>query len=312
MLVATEADDQTADMVITELNQRAVPVVRFNPADIGEDLTISARFGTCPAAPAGQVRTPSGAIDLVGVRSVYWRRPTRPAFERLSEPDARFSVAQVRHGLGGVLYALPHCRYVNHPLRNFEAEHKPLQLAVAQRMGFRVPPTLISNRLDDARAFITAHGDVVYKALRWTPYRKGSVGLTTWTEPVAADELDESVTAVPHLFQARVDKVADVRVVVVGSRVFLVRIESGLLDWRKDYSALRYSVARLPGALEAALVAYLEHFGLSGGSFDLVIDRAGDFHWLELNPNGQWGWLVEETGLPLIGAFADLLVQGES
>lgn len=40
--MATEADGVTADMVITELNRRTVPVVRFNPADIGEDLAVSA------------------------------------------------------------------------------------------------------------------------------------------------------------------------------------------------------------------------------------------------------------------------------
>lgn len=41
VLVATEADGITADMVITELNRRDVPVVRFNPADIGEELAVS-------------------------------------------------------------------------------------------------------------------------------------------------------------------------------------------------------------------------------------------------------------------------------
>jgi hypothetical protein len=52
VLVATEADDITADMGITELNRRDVPVVRFNPADIGENLAVSARFA--PARGAGR------------------------------------------------------------------------------------------------------------------------------------------------------------------------------------------------------------------------------------------------------------------
>ncbi|MGW0577366.1 hypothetical protein ACWD25_15615 [Streptomyces sp. NPDC002920] len=40
--MATAADGIAADMVITELNRREVPVARFNPADIGEDLAVSA------------------------------------------------------------------------------------------------------------------------------------------------------------------------------------------------------------------------------------------------------------------------------
>ncbi len=309
--VVTEVDDITADMVITALNERGVPVVRFDPSDIGEHLSLSARFGARPASPAGHLTTPSRTMRLEGVRSLYWRRPTWPHFDHLEDADARHATAQVRHGLGGTLYALPNCRYVNHPLRNHTAEHKPLQLAAAQRLGFSVPPTLISNNLDDIRAFIAEQGAVIYKALRWTPYRNSDgVGLTTWTEPVTADEVDESVTVIPHLFQSQVDKVADLRVVVVGDRVFPVRIDSGLLDWRADYDALTYQVVTLPDGMDKALVAYLEHFGLASGSFDLAIDRDGHLHWLELNPNGQWGWLEDETGLPITAAFADLLEQG--
>ncbi|MCN9239563.1 ATP-grasp ribosomal peptide maturase [Streptomyces sp. RY43-2] len=312
--VVTEVDDVTADMVITELNKRGVPVVRFDPSDIGDRLSLSARFGASRAAtPAGHLRTPSRTTALEGVRSLYWRRPTWPCFEHLDDQDARFAAAQVRHGLGGTLYALANCRYVNHPFSNYAAEHKPMQLAVAERLGLTVPPTLISNDLADIRAFITEHGRAIYKTLRWTPYRRGDgVGLTTWTEPVTADEVDESVAEVPHLFQARVDKVADLRVVIVGPKAFAIRIDSDLLDWRADYSALTYAPVALPANVEKALTAHLEHFGLASGSFDLCITRDGDLHWLELNPNGQWGWLEDETGLPIAAAFADLLEQGAS
>ncbi|MFI0220173.1 ATP-grasp ribosomal peptide maturase [Streptomyces lydicus] len=309
--VVTEVDDITSDMVITELNERGVPVVRFDPSDIGDGLLFSARFGACPASPAGHIRTPSRTTNLEGVRSVYWRRPTWPHFEDLDEPDARFAAAQVRHGLGGTLYALPNCQYVNHPLRNHSAEHKPLQLAVAQQLGFTDPPTLVSNDVESVRAFIAEHDQVIYKALRWTPYRRrDGVGLTTWTEPVVASEVDDSVSVVPHLFQALVDKVADLRIVVVGEKVFAIRIDSDLLDWRTDYDALTYKAVTLPTEVERALIAYLGHFGLASGSFDLCIGRDDRLHWLELNPNGQWGWLEDETGLPIAAAFADLLEQG--
>ncbi|MDT0343089.1 ATP-grasp ribosomal peptide maturase [Streptomyces litchfieldiae] len=310
VLVATEADDLTADMVITELNRRRVPVVRFNPADIGADLTISARFGTCPASVAGQVRTPSRTADLPRVRAVYWRRPEWPAFPHLGGDDARFAAAQVRYGLGGSLYALDGPLWVNHPLRIAAADYKPAQLALAQRLGLTVPPTLVTNDPDEAREFISIQGEVIHKTLRWTPYQRDGVPVTGWAEPVTAAEIDESVRVTPHLFQARVDKVADLRVLVVGRRTFAVRIDSDLLDWRKDYSALSYTVEYLPDQVNKALLTYLERLGLVSGSFDLAVDRAGNHWWLELNPNGQWGWLETETGLKMSAAFADLLSQG--
>jgi ATP-grasp ribosomal peptide maturase len=312
VLVATEADDVTADMVITELNRRKVPVVRFNPADIGTGLTVSARFGTCPARVAGQVRTPSRTADLTQVRAVYWRRPIWPDFKHLGDDDARFAAAQVRYGLAGTLYALDGPLWVNHPLRNAAADYKPAQLALAQRLGLTVPPTLVTNDPSQAREFITTHGQVIYKTLRWTPYERDGVPVTGWAAPVAAAEIDDSVRVTPHLFQARVEKIADVRVLVVGQRVFAVRIDSGLLDWRTDYSALSYTVVDLPDHVSKALLTYLDHFGLVSGSFDLAVDRAGAYWWLELNPNGQWGWLEEKTGLEMSAAIADLLTRGES
>ncbi|MEV7654302.1 ATP-grasp ribosomal peptide maturase [Streptomyces anulatus] len=310
VLVATEADDLTADMVISELNRRSVPVTRFNPADIGAALTVSARFGSCPAPAAGQLRTPSRTVELAEVRSVYWRRPVWPAFDHLGSDDARFAAAQTRYGLGGTLYALDGPLWVNHPLRNAAADYKPAQLAVAQRLGLTVPPTLVTNDPDEARSFVDSHDQVIFKTLRWTPYQRGGVPVTGWADPVMAKDVDKRVAVVPHLFQAVVNKAADLRVLVVGREVFAVRIESGMLDWRKDYSALSYCVVDLPDRVEKALLAYLDHFGLASGSFDFAVDEGGGLWWLELNPNGQWGWLEESTGLAMSAAFAELLTQG--
>ncbi|WP_435210718.1 ATP-grasp ribosomal peptide maturase [Streptomyces sp. bgisy034] len=311
VLVATEPLDLTADMVITELNRKGAPVVRFNPADIGTHLTVSAQFGVCPTPVVGQLRTPSRTADLKRVRSVYWRRPVWPTFEHLQADDARYAAAQVRYGLGGVLHALDSPLWVNHPLRDIAADYKPAQLAVAQRLGLTVPPTLVTNDPDKARQFTAAYGPVIAKTLRWTPYERDGVPMTSWAEPVATDEIDDTLRVAPHLFQARVEKVADLRVLIVGRRVFAVRIDSGLLDWRTDYDALSYSVVGLPERLVKPLRRVLDHFGLVSGSFDLALDGDGDFHWLELNPNGQWGWLEEQTGLEMSAAIASLLIQGE-
>ena len=168
----------------------------------------------------------------------------------------------------------------------------------------------LTNDPAEARCFITSHDQVIFKTLRWTPYQRDGVPVTGWADPVTASEIDESVRVVPHLFQAVVDKVADIRVLVVGRQVFAVRIDSGMLDWRKDYSALTYSVVNLPDPVEKALLAYLDHFGLVSGSFDLAVDKTEGLWWLELNPNGQWGWLEESTGLAMSAAFAELLTQG--
>ncbi len=69
--VVTALDDITADMVIAELNRRGVPVVRFDPADLGQDLVVSARFGDATPSPVGYVRTRSRRAVLESIRAVY-------------------------------------------------------------------------------------------------------------------------------------------------------------------------------------------------------------------------------------------------
>lgn len=124
---------------------------------------------------------------------------------------------------------------------------------------------------------------------------------------MSADEVDDDVAGTAHLFQQRVPKTGDVRVTVIGDRVFCVRIDSDLLDWRTDYSHLTYTVVQPPPGIEQALHSYLRHFGLVFGAFDFAVDRAQRWWFLECNPSGQWYWLESETGLPMRAALADLL-----
>ncbi|GGR05143.1 ATP-grasp ribosomal peptide maturase [Kitasatospora griseola] len=251
--------------------------------------------------------TPTRRADLARVRSLYYRRPSGFTFSHLDGQNARFAITQARYGLGGIMASLPGCLYVNHPHRIGDAEFKPSGLAVAAGCGFRLPPTLITSEPDAARAFIKRHGPVIYKPLSTPLYRVNGVSCTVEVGDVAPEDIDDAVAGTAHLFQQRIDKTADVRATVIGDRVFYVRIDSDLLDWRTDYSRLTYSVVLPPVGLERRLRAYLDRFGLVFGAFDFAVDRRGQWWFLECNPSGQWAWLESETGLPMVAAMADLL-----
>ncbi|TQF02501.1 ATP-grasp ribosomal peptide maturase [Kitasatospora acidiphila] len=305
VLVVTNLDDPTTDLVIDELHGRGVPVVRFDSGDFPATLSFAATI--TPHGIKGTLSTPTRTADLANVRSLYYRRPSGFTFPHLDEQNARFAITQARYGLGGVVASLPGCLYVNHPHRIGDAEFKPSGLAVAAACGFQLPPTLITSDPGAARAFTKRHGPVIYKPLSTPLYRIDGVSCTVEVLDVAADEIDDSVVGTAHLFQQRIDKAADVRVTVIGNRVFHVRIDSDLLDWRTDYGRLRYSVVLPPVGLEKQSRAYLNRFGLVFGAFDFAIDRRGQWWFLECNPSGQWAWMEPETGLPMVAAMADLL-----
>ncbi|MGY3205441.1 ATP-grasp ribosomal peptide maturase [Streptomyces sp. TE5632] len=305
VLVVTNLDDPTTDLVIDELHRRGVPVVRFDSGDFPGTLSFAATLTA--HGIEGTLTTPTRTADLSRVRSLYYRRPSGFTFPHLDPQTERFALTQARYGLGGVMASLPGCLYVNHPHRIGDAEFKPSGLAAAAACGFRLPPTTITSCPVAARAFAETHGPVIYKPLSTPLYRIDGVSCTVEVREVTADEIDDTVAGTAHLFQQRIDKTGDVRVTVIGDRVFCVRIDSDLLDWRTDYTRLRYRVVQPPPGVPEALRAYLDHFRLVFGAFDFAVDRQGRWWFLECNPSGQWAWLEPETGLPMVAAMADLL-----
>ncbi|MFF0265224.1 ATP-grasp ribosomal peptide maturase [Kribbella sp. NPDC004536] len=312
VLVMTEVDDPTADMVIAELNKRDVPLIRFDSSDFPTSLTVAANINGRQGW-RGRLRTPTREVELAAVRSLYFRRPNDFDFAHLEPQAARFAAAQARFGLGGLLADLPGCRYVNHPNAIADAEYKPVQLSTATAVGMRVPPTIITNDPAEARAFAHDVGRIIYKPLYIGVHDLDGEPASIWVREVHEEEMDDSIAGTMHLFQARCDKASDLRVTVIGDEVFCVKIFSEdpeLLDWRYDYEHLSYSVVEPPAELVDGMRAYMKQFNLVFGCFDFAVPRDGTPIFLECNPNGQWGWLEEETGLPMTAALANLLERG--
>jgi ATP-grasp ribosomal peptide maturase len=309
VLVLTEPADKTADLVIEELDRRSTRVIRLDAGDFPLSLYVNAWFD---GAWRGEIGTPDGSVDLRDVRSIYLRRPTGFIFPpSMNEAEQRFAAREARRGFGGLLTSLP-CSWVNHPSRTADAEYKPLQLATAAACGLDVPRTVITNDPDSAGKH-SAHlgSSVIYKTFASASVADGKkVALIYANSVTVTDMADSRVALTAHQFQQCVPKVRDVRATVVGKHVFAANIlggdltSGGLLDWRADYDALRYEPVNLPHDVQTALLTMTEALGLSFATVDFVVAADGRHYFLDLNPNGQWGWLQEATGLPIAAAIA--------
>ena len=137
-----------------------------------------------------------------------------------------------------------------------------------------------------------------------------------FTTPVAPNEVgDPRIALTAHFLQEWVPKHHDVRVTVVGQEVFAVVIDvqgsdAGIVDWRADYASHRYHPTSIPDEVRRGLTAMLERLGLSFGVIDFVVRIDGAWVFLELNPNGQWGWIEEATDLPISSSIASELQRG--
>ena len=68
---------------------------------------------------------------------------------------------------------------------------------------------------------------------------------------------------------------------------------------------LVFEEVELPRALKGKLGGFMAELDLFCGSFDLVVDEAGEYWFLECNEDGQWTWLDGEVG----GTFASAIAR---
>lgn len=319
VLILTSDADLTADRVAAELALRGVPVVRLDPAEFPQRMSMSARISTGQGW-SGDLTADSGdLVSLSAVRTVLHRRPTQFQMdERMSAPERAFAYGEARRGFGGVLTALAHCRWINDPAAAMRAEYKPVQLAAASDCGLTIPETLITSDPQAAHAWAKELArPIVYKPLSGLFH--GDEGQVRALYTTAVDDpddlLDPALARTAHLFQEQIPKEFEARAVVVAGKVFTVRIDAATdeaqADWRSDYDALTYAPIELSSAVATALVELHERLGLVYGAVDLIHDSAGRWVLLETNQRGEWGWLESETGAPIAEAFADLMETNE-
>jgi glutathione synthase/RimK-type ligase-like ATP-grasp enzyme len=313
IFLATNKRDITTDFIVLELRKRKIPFLRLNTEDLPK-----ASVTFTPAASDDWHLFVSGCDHLLSQFTAgYYRRPGDPfPTESVSNQTAReHCISEWFAVLRSVWNALEG-RWLNSPFAILRAEDKPRQLALAKGLGFMVPETMITNDPQEAVRFATDNR-LVGKPLRQALLEQGETGEVIFTSRLKQSDFDdpEAILLAPFILQREVPKQCDVRVTVVGERIFAASIwsqafEETSIDWRRGSNPkLRHEVIALPRNLEIRCVELAKRLDLSFGAIDLILDTAGDFWFLEINPNGQWAWIERRTGLPIAAAIVDKLLE---
>lgn len=308
LVLVTNRLDLTADWVVDELQARDAQFIRFNT----EDFPLHAQLEL--GADRARLDLGSRTVDAASVRSVWWRRPVDgPYSSGASAREGAWAAQEARMALAG-FWSATHAHWVNDPEANVRAECKPRQLRTAIEVGLDVPETLVTNTPDRARSFITEHGDVVCKAVFDGRVPHGDEDdVLLYTSRITPADVDASFGPEPYLLQKRVEKAYDIRVTVIGDEAHACRIDSqdeaeAALDWRLGSDQLHHAVESLPRVVADQCVALTKRFGLRFSAIDLARRRDGGYSFFEINPNGQWAWIQQLTGLPLAARLVDELL----
>lgn len=314
ILILANKWDLTVDLVVLELRRRNIQFVRLNTEDLPR-WSATARF------PKESIRLRSDegkSFSISEVRAVWNRRPGH-VFDDVA-PEGRPSAATQKFVTdqwfawleslqleGGI-------RWVNHPSANGLMENKIRQLNLAARLGFSIPDTLVTNDAMEVRSWLSQlGGQAICKALYSPLIEEPNEDRFIFTNLLGSlpDDFAESLCVAPVIFQRALLSKVDYRVTVVGSRVFAARVgvSNGVLDWRTAKDEVSFTLCDLPVVIQDQCLQYVAEAGLSFGAIDLV-ELEGKFYFLEINPNGEWGWLERPHGIPISAALSDLLSEG--
>ena len=307
VLIVTASYDIGAGYVLNAIRKRGTPVFRLNTDHFPSNVKASFR-------PPGEIifSVDGKAVSGTSVKSVWYRRHVSPELPTDMDGGVRdFCERESRAFLDGVLAALPTERWMSFPQNIARAERKPYQLAIAARLGFTVPHTVITNEPASVLEIAQRHR-LVAKAVSsgYITSPEGNQAIfTSALQPEDFEELNGLALA-PVTFQELVDKVCDIRVTVVADEVFAAEIlsqerESSRIDWRAtDDPHLPHCQHALPTKIASLCRELVTGLGLAFGAIDLALRSDGTYVFLEINPNGEWLWLEDQLGFPISDRIA--------
>ncbi|GCE49901.1 glutathione synthase/RimK-type ligase-like ATP-grasp enzyme [Thermosporothrix hazakensis] len=316
LILSHPDEDAHVQRMVAELDKLGYPWFIFDPGAFSAQISFEASLSS--ERKRSTLTFCEKHICLEDITSVWYRRPRPIAGDETLPPLERlFIERESKAGVWGWLRGLE-AFWVNPVDAIRAAGHKPHQLQLAQKVGLAVPRTLITNSPEAFLAFYEeCHGNVIYKLMGYPWYiDEGGIPLSLYTTRVPRDMIAQAhrVSACAHLFQEFIEKRCDLRAILIGNEVFTVEIygltEETYVDFRVDYSQIRYAPHCLPDQIREALLAMNRAYSLVYSAIDLVFTAEGQYIFLELNPVGQFGWLDRQCGVPLYRTLADLLVKG--
>jgi glutathione synthase/RimK-type ligase-like ATP-grasp enzyme len=319
ILIATCPGDPHAFAVAAALERKGARPILWMTSDFptrtGE--TIAFEEGRLALRIGGQEIDPGAG----GIATVWNRRPCHAVDPRLLHPaDLPFAEKSCETFRQALLELLAPAAFWVNPEAAVRRNSKPLQHASAMAVGLETPETLYTNDPEEIRGFLRRQGGrVVYKPLFASLWKVADEVLGPYANVLAEDMLveDDLLRAAPGIFQALVPKAWELRLTMMSRRAFAARVlsqetERGRLDWRRAYAELRLEPWEVPADLEARCAALLERLGFVFGCFDFIVTPEGRTVFLEVNQMGQFLFVEEMAGLPLLDAFAEFLLQGRS
>ena len=314
LIITDLKNDVHAHHVSEELQKLGKNVIIYNPAlyPLDSISTMEFKRNKCNVT----LNFNDSKINPSQVKSIWYRRPGNFKISNiLRSEEIEWLQKECNHFFNALWMNLKQPLWVSKPDNIRIANFKLFQLRIATEIGFRIPHSIVTNDVKKAKSFIKHHQDCIIKSLS-IPYINSNEEIAfIYTHLITKEDKRHlsSIKYGPTFLQEFIPKKSDIRVTVIGKSIFATEIESSIfkesrIDFRKIESYdLPHKQIKLPNKIKNKCLKIVKRLGLQFGAIDLVLTKNGEYIFLEINPNGQWLWIEEMTGMPLTNAMCNLL-----
>lgn len=318
LLIATNKADLTTDYLVLKLHERSIPFIRFNTEDLYYKAAIEIELSSTKDSVTLDYLGKN--INIKNIDGVYFRRPLPPDLKPvIHEQDLEFAERELLETLTGFWRLIKTTRWMNHPKFLFLAKNKIEQLKIAKDIGFKIPNTLISSNKEKIKKFFEDNNCIIGKAVKHGFYAQKDLVKIALTKELTENQIEEleAYASIPMIYQTKINKFYDLRITVIGDKVFPTALYSqehaiSKIDWRswdlEEKFDLKHQRVNIPKHISEKCIAITKYFNLNFSAIDMIFTDEKDYVFLELNPNGQWAWLEEKVGYPLRDSIIDFLM----
>lgn len=291
--------------LVHRLADRQIPFHVLDPHEMGRGYQLSWQWAD--GVFRAQLTIGNTVRPLDDVRGVYVHHISSAPPDNLEQTGSsatEMSWWDARWMIASFLETAPF-RVCNRPSAGATNHSKPYQQLLIAAHGLATPRTLITNIPEEARAFyMSCRKRVIYKSVS---ARRSIVKRMT------DDDLQrlEMLRAGPVQFQEWLAGV-DVRVHVMGSRVYATEITSDATDYRYSYREAKPRSMRgvqLPDTISEACVRLTESLGLLSSGIDLRKTPDGRYCCFEANTSPGFAFFEQYTGQRIADGLIDTLLE---
>jgi glutathione synthase/RimK-type ligase-like ATP-grasp enzyme len=319
ILLITNKGDITTDYIVRELKTQKIPFFRLNTEEITKSISLSFNIEKSEFIIIDKYSNTT--FDCLNFTAVYYRRPEIPEItvNGLTRGEEIFVKNEFTFFLEGLYKILKNASWFSPVYAIREAENKLYQLLLAKKLGFQIPNSIMTTDYKSAFNFFDASSsNCIIKPIKSGLISEQKNDKVVFTSKIEKfPEVPESIENCPSFIQEHITKKSDLRVTVVGNKIFATEIlsqenEDSKVDWRRGENVLKHQKTILPAEVEGKCRKLVSELNLKFGAIDFILDQNGRYIFLEINPNGQWAWIEHQTDYPISKEIVKILKNGKN